>query len=154
MLSPTETTQIVQIITNIDEKNKKVPFLTDLEQHPIFGQFFIDLDHDQKQEVDVIINGYIKSKIEWLSTKGWEFFRRFYTLNQDNFRLFRDLNKDKSHINTEDFQVLWRELQQELFKYENMLTQNMGKRWYGLDKVVSAFYDIVHSFFPRFSFVD
>jgi len=154
MLSPTETTQIIQIISNIDDKNKKVPFLSDLENHTIFWQFFIDLDVDQKNEVELIINGYIKSKIQWLNTKWGEFFRRFYTLNQDNFRLFRDLNSRESNIKERDFQEIWRDLQQELFKYENMLTQNMGKRSYGLDKVVSSFYDIVHSFFPWFSFID
>ncbi len=154
MLSPSETSQIVQIIKNIDDKNKKVPFRKDLENHPIFWQFFLELEKEQKNEVDEIINWYIKSKIEWLSTKWWEFFRRFYNLNKDNFRLFRDLNSVEDNIKGKDFQDIWKEIEQELFKFENMLTQNMGKRSYWLDKVVSAFYDIVHSFFPRFSFVE
>ena len=154
MLSSVETTQILQIITNIDEKNKKVPYLHELETHPIFGQFFVDLDADQKEEVQLIIQWYIKSKIEGLKTKWWEFFRRFYNLNKDDFRLFRDLNSTKDNIITKDFQDIGKDLEQELFKFENMLTQNMWKRGYGLDKVVSAFYDIVHSFFPRFSFVE
>lgn len=153
-LSSAETTQIVQIITNLDEKNKKVPYLHDLEAHPIFGQFFQDLDRDQKEEIKEIIAWYITSKISWLKTKWGEFFRRFYNLNKDNFWLFRDLNWDRENVSSSDFQEIGREIQQELFKFENMLTRNMTKRWYWLDKVVSSFYDIVHSFFPRFSFVE
>ena len=153
MLSPIEINQVTQIITNYDDKNKKVPYISDLEDHPTFGPFFVVLDPEDKKEVTELINAYIKSKITAGKTKGSEFFRRFYNLNQDNFRLFRDLNSDKNNIDTEDFQVIGKELQQELFKYENMLTRNMTKRWYALDKVVSAFYDTVHSFLPRFSFV-
>jgi len=153
MLTSEQTAQVVQILSNLDAKNKKVPYLQDLQEHTIFGQFFLDLDADQKQEVEQIIQWYIKSKIEGLSTKWGEFFRRFYNLNKDSFRLFRELNMSKENIETADFQDIGKELEQELFKFENMLTQNMGKRSYGLDKVVSAFYDIVHSFFPWFSFV-
>ncbi len=153
MLSPIETTQVTQIITNYHEKNKRVPYIGDLENHPTFGPFFVDLDPEDKIEVTELINAYIKAQITAGKTKGAEFFRRFYNLNQDDFRLFRDLNSDKNNIDSEDFQVLWKELQQELFKYENMLTRNMTKRWYALDKVVSAFYDMVHAYLPRFSFV-
>jgi len=56
MLSSKETAQVVQIITNLDEKNKKVPYYSDLENHMIFGKFFVDLDPEQKLEVKEIIN--------------------------------------------------------------------------------------------------
>ena len=151
MLTTTETTQIVQIVTNLHSKNKRVPFYSDLETHPIFWHFFEDLDKDQKKEVDEIIHGYIKSHIQAWKTKWAEFFRRFYHLHTDDFWLFRDLNSDYENVGTNDFQELWEWLQQELFKFETMLTRNMGKRWYWLDKVVSSFYDIVHSYFPWFS---
>lgn len=153
MLSSTETAQVIQIITNLDDQNKKVPYYHDLENHMVFGKFFEDLDPEQKVEVSEIINGYIRTKIQEGKTKGAEFFRRCYNLNQDNFRLFRELNADKDNVEGEDFQIIGKELQQEFFKYENMLTRNMTKRWYGLDKVVSVYYDIVHSFFPWYSFI-
>lgn len=154
MLSPAETAQVVQIISNIDQKQKKVPYFSDLQNHTIYGQFFEDMDNDQRAEIREIITWYIKNKIQDGKTKGAEFFRRFYNLNQDNFWLFRELNEKEESIKDSDFQEIWSELKQELFKFENMLTRNMTKRWYGLDKVVSAYYDIVHSFFPWFSFVD
>lgn len=151
MLSSSETSQIVQIITNLHTKNKRVPFYSELESHPIFWHFFIDLDKENKIEVNEIINGYIKNTIQNGKTKWSEFFRRFYHLHTDDFRLFRDLNSDSTNVGTKDFQEIWEWLQQELFKFENMLTRNMWKRGYGLDKVVSSFYDIVHSYFPWFS---
>lgn len=154
MFSPTETSQIIQIVTNLDTKHKKVPYFHDLANHTMYGQFFVDMTTEQQNEVNDIIHWYIKSKIQAGKTKGGEFFRRFYALNQDNFRLFRDLNEHQENIKTDDFQVIGKEIQQELFKFENMLTRNMTKRWYGLDKVVSAYYDIVHSFFPWYSFVE
>ncbi len=151
MLSPTETWQVVQILTNLHTKNKRIPYYNELEIHPVFWQFFKDLDTDQKSEVREIIQWYIKTTIQNGKTKWAEFFRRFYHLHTIDFRLFRDLNSDWENIKTKDFQEIWESLQQELFKFENMLTRNMWKRWYWLDKVVSSFYDIVHSYFPRFS---
>gem|GEM_PF-6330956 len=55
MLTSEQTAQVVQILSNLDAKNKKVPYLQDLQEHTIFGQFFLDLDADQKQEVEQII---------------------------------------------------------------------------------------------------
>ncbi len=152
--SAIEKEQILQIITNLDTKNKKIPFLQDLQIHPMFGSFFEWFDLEQQRAYNEISREYMEHKIKKLTTKWGEFFRRFYALNQENFWLFRELNEDQEYTTTQEFQEIGKILQNELFKYENMLTSNMTKRWYALDKVVSAYYDIVHSFFPWFSFVD
>lgn len=152
--STTEKQQILQIITNLDSKNKKIPYLQDLQKHPMFWSFFEWFDMEQQRAYNQISREYMEEKIKWLTTKWGEFFRRFYALNKDDFWEFRELNEDQWYTDSEEFQEIGKKLQQELFKYENMLTSNMTKRWYALDKVVSAYYDIVHSFFPWFSFVN
>ena len=148
-----DLTQITQSITNIDTKNKKVPFPRDLETHPVYGSFFSNMSPEQVAQIDELLHDHIQEKITWLSTKWGEFFKRFYALNKDDFWAFRALNADEAHVDSPEFQRIWKHLEQELFKFENMLTQNMGKRSYGLDKVVSAFYDIAYSFFPLMSLV-
>lgn len=150
-MSPQDKDQIVIIIKNIDIQKKKVPFLTDLQAHPIYGKFFEDLDSEDILEVQELIDEYIKNKILNPKTKWWEMFQRFYVLNQDAFWEFRRLQAHEENIDTDAFQTLWRSLEKELFKFENILTQNMMKKPQWLDKVVSAYYDIVHSFFPYFS---
>ena len=142
--------QIRIIIQNIDTQNKKVPYFTDLQAHPVYGQFFAHLDSEDIIQIQELISTYITDKIKWLKTKWWEMFRRFYSIHKEDFRTFRELNADINCVETDQFQTLGKKLEQELFKFEGILTQNMMKKPQGLDKTISAYYDIVYSFFPLY----
>jgi hypothetical protein len=78
-------------------------------------------------------------------------FRRCYALHKDDFRAFRALNNDMGNVESEEFQQLGKMFEQELYKFEGILTKNMLKKAHGLDKTITAFYDIVYSFFPLFA---
>ena len=142
--------QVKVIIANIDKKNKKIPYFKDLQKHPIYGTFFKDLDAEDILEIQQIILDYAKEKVLNPKTKWWEIFKRFYVMNQDKFWRFRELNADEKNIETEEFQKLWKEIEEQLFKFEWILTKNMMRRSQGLDKTIWAFYDIVYSFFPLY----
>ena len=143
--------QVRAIIENLHKSNKKVPYFTDLQQHNVYGQFFNDLDGEEIEKILNIIHDYIKESILNPKTKWGEMFQRFYVMNQDIFRRFRELNADESNTNTEEFQTLGKDIEEQLFKFEWILTQNMMKKPQGLDKVIGAFYDIVYSFFPLYN---
>jgi hypothetical protein len=101
-------------------------------------------------QIQELIKTYIEDKIKGLKTKWGEMFRRFYALHKKDFRTFRELNADINCVETEQFQTLWKALEQELYKFEGILTQNMMKKPQGLDKTIWAYYDIVYSFFPLY----
>ncbi len=143
--------QVKAIVENLDKANKKVPYFADLQKHPVYGQFFKDLDSEDIQQIQKIIDQYIKEKIEGLKTKGGELFRRFYVINQDTFWRFRALNADDSQTDSDEFQTTGKIVEEQLFKFENILTQTMMKKPQGLDKTVTAYYDIAYSFFPLYN---
>lgn len=145
--------QVKAIIENLDKSNKKVPYFHTLQVHPVYGQFFRDLDSEEIHRIQSIINEYIKEKITWLKTKWWELFRRFYAINQDAFWKFRELNSDEKNIDTIEFQQTGKLIEEQLFKFENILTQTMMKKPQWLDKTVSAYYDIAYSFFPLYNYI-
>jgi len=43
--------QVKAIIENLDKTNKKVPFFQDLQTHPVYGQFFRDLDNEDIKQI-------------------------------------------------------------------------------------------------------
>ena len=77
-------------------------------------------------------------------------FKRFYVMNQEQFWNFRKLNAVEKNIETEEFQKTWKKIEEQLFKFEWILTKNMMKRSQWLDKTIWAFYDIIYSFFPLY----
>ena len=149
-MKATDLEQVKIIIANIDKNNKKIPYFSDLQKHAVYGPFFQDLDAEDILEIQDLILEYAKEKVLHPSTKGGEMFKRFYVMNQERFWRFRELNSDETFIETEEFQKIGKEIEQELFKFEGILTKNMMKKAKGLDKTISAFYDIVYSFFPLF----
>ncbi len=145
--------QVKAIIENLDKANKKVPYFVDLKNHPVYGQFFRDLDSEEIAQIQKLIDQYIKEKIEGLKTKWGELFRRFYVINQEAFWRFRELNSDESQTESVEFQKTGKVVEEQLFKFENILTQTMLKKPQGLDKTVSAYYDIAYSFFPLYNHI-
>lgn len=149
-MSKTEIEQIRNIIKNFEEQKKHIPFLSELERHPVFGPLFKTLNQAQKENVKKIIRDYIVEKLENFKTKGWELFKRFYDMDNKTFREFRDLNEDYE-ANEKKFQEVWKKVEKELFKYEWILTEPMLKQEKWLEKVVWAFYTIIFTFFPAYN---
>jgi len=151
MFSLAEKKQLLLLISNFHNQKKKIPYLEDLKNHPVFGASFYKMDTDKLKEVEAIIHEYIHTSVQELSSKWGELFRRVYAMNKDMFYEFRWYNSSSEYIETKEFQSLWKHFEKEFFKYEWILTSSMSKRSYGIDKVVTAFYDIVHAYFPYFS---
>jgi hypothetical protein len=152
-MNSTDLEQIKVIIRNLDQSNTYVPYFEELRQHTTFWPFFADLDSEEIQTIQWVIDEYITEQIQSYKTKWGEMFRRFYALNRDDFRAFRQLNCHEKNIATDEFQLLGKKIEQQLFKFEWILTQTMLKKPQGLDKTVSAYYDIAYRFFPLLSHV-
>lgn len=145
-----EIEQIKNILLNLETSMKKIPFLSDLEQHPVFGAVFSSLSSAEKEQVQEVINTYILEKLQMIKkTKGWQLFNRFFEGQSDLFWTFRKLNDAQSKDSA--FQTLGKQVETEMFKLEGILTEKMLKQEKGLDKVIDSFYNIVYLFFPRFN---
>ncbi len=88
-------------------------------------------------------------------TKGWEYFQRFYENHTDLFWRFYELNHTTA-VDTStgsEFQVLWKQVEMQMFQLENILTsrQTWGK---STEKTVTAFYDLVASYFPLYGKIE
>jgi hypothetical protein len=88
-------------------------------------------------------------------TKGWEYFQRFYENQPDLFWKFYELNHSDG-VNTStgsEFQILWKQVEMQMFQLESILTsrQMWGK---STDKTVTAFYDLVASYFPLYGKIE
>ena len=149
-----EKDQIYTIISNYTDQYKKVPFVSNLLEHAIFGPIFSQLSDKDITTVRSIINQFVEEKMMAFSTKWWELFRRFYEVHTDLFWQFRKLNADKATVATEEFQIVGKQVEQELFTYEGILTEKMLNRPEWLDKTIDAFYDIVYMFFPHYNRID
>jgi hypothetical protein len=66
-MNPKEAEQIRNIIVNIEEKKKYIPYFSDLENHEVFGPIFKTISAEQKIEIQHIINDYITEKIEGMT---------------------------------------------------------------------------------------
>ena len=77
-------------------------------------------------------------------------FRRYYELYTDEFRAFRELNASESMVGTVPFNTLGNSVEAHLRDFEQVLTKNMLKKAMGLEKTVSAFYDIAYRYFPYY----
>jgi len=149
-----EIDQINNIITNFEEKREFVPYFSDLADHATFGPIFKTLPAEQKKEVEAIITTYITEKIESMTkTKGGQLFKRFFEAFPDMFRDFRILNEE--HLTqSPEFQKIGKQVEQEMFKLEGILTEKMFNQEKGLDKVIGSFYNIVYTFFPKYSLIE
>jgi hypothetical protein len=75
-----------------------------------------------------MINEYLTEKIEGMTkTKGGQLFKRFFEAYTDLFRTFRNLNEDPEQDATK-FQTIGRQVEQEMFKLEGILTDKMLKQ--------------------------
>lgn len=102
------------------------------------------------QEKQIIIESITNPK-----TKGGEYFQRFYENHTDLFWKFYELN----HTNEVDtstgseFQILWKQVEMQMFQLENILTSR--QMWSkSTDKTVTAFYDLVASYFPLYGQIE
>lgn len=153
-MTESELQQIQSIITNLEEKRWHIPYLSELENHEIFWPIFKSLSEEEKANVKKIINEYIVSKLDWMKTKWWLLFKRFYEMDPDLFWKFRNLNEKEENVENSEFQETWKKVEQEIFKLEGILTERMFKQEKGLDKVVGSFYNIVYSFFPMYGRIE
>lgn len=152
-MNPAEKNQIEIVISNLHQSKEYIPFFTDLAQHPTFGVIFKDLEEEQIEEVKALIKKYIREDISNRKTKWGELFRRFFELNEAKFWDFRVLNDSNQDQESKSFQTLGKEVENELFKYEWILTEKMLQQEKWLDKVLGSFYNIVYSYFPKMNLV-
>lgn len=90
-------------------------------------------------------------------TKGWEYLKLFYENQTDLFTRFWEINNnpDTDTSPGSEFQQLGRKFESELFRLENLLTaRQTWSKAKGLDKTVSAFYDLVESYFPLYGRIE
>jgi len=147
-----EADQIKNIIMNIEEKKWSIPYLSDLENHEIFWPIFQSVSSEDKIEIQHIINDYISEKIEGMTKTKWgQLFKRFYEAYNELFWKFRTMNETGDGKN---FQETGKQVEQEMFKLEWILTERMLKQEKGLDKVIDSFYKIVYTFFPKYNKID
>ncbi len=151
-MNQNEVNQIINIITNIEKKKGYIPYFSDLENHEILGPVFQNISPDNKREIQDIINKYIAEKIDGMTKTKWgQLFKRFYESYNELFRKFRNMNE---RGNDPNFQDTGKQVEQEIFKLEGILTEKMLKQEKGLDKVIDSFYKIVYTFFPKYNKID
>lgn len=147
-----EIDQIKSMIINIEEKIGYIPYFSNLEEHEIFWPIFKSLWGNEKIEIQHIINEYIGEKIEGMNKTKWgQLFKRFYEAYNELFRKFRTMNETGTDPH---FQETGKQVEQEIFKLEGILTERMLKQEKGLDKVIDSFYKIVYTFFPKYNKID
>lgn len=149
-----EHEQILTIVKNLEEQKQCIPFLSDLQSHSVFGPIFTWIEKDKQDEINQIIDWYIRNKISWLTkTKWWQLFQRFFETQEELFWTFRDLNEHPEN-DMDLFQRIGKQVEHEMFTLEGILTEKMVGQEKGLDKVVGSFYNIVYSFFPKMWLVE
>lgn len=153
-MNQAEQDQILTIVKNLEEQKKAIPFLSDLQKHTVFGPIFKWIDKDKEIEINQIIDWYIKDKIWSMTKTKWgQLFWRFFETQEELFWTFRDLN-DNPEDDMDLFQRIGKQVEQEMFKLEGILTEKMVGQEKGLDKVVGSFYNIIYNFFPKMGLVE
>jgi hypothetical protein len=155
VMKQSEQEQIFTLIQNIEKNRKVVPTFSDLTQHPIFGASFAAMSKKEATEVHNLIREYIEKKVyTFYKTKGGQLFIRFFETYNDLFRQFRALNESDETAGTKEFQIVGKQVEDELFKLEGILTEKMLNQEKGLDQVVGSFYNIIYLFFPRYNTIE
>lgn len=148
-----ESNQIRNIIMNIEKKKWSIPYVSDLENHETFGPIFKSVSPEDKIEIQLLINEYIAEKIEGMTKTKWgQLFKRFFEAYNELFWKFRTLNEGENTGKL--FQNTGKQVEQEIFKLEGILTERMFKQEKWLDKVIDSFYKIVYTFFPKYNKID
>jgi len=154
-MTEAEKEQLTTLLQNIEENKKSIPTFSDLCDHSVFWSAFSLMKKNEQQEVRDFIKIYIEKKVESLTKTKWgQLFKRFFESHSELFWKFRDLNENDECAQNEAFQIVGKEVEQELFRLEGILTERMLNQEKGLDKVVESFYNIVYLFFPRYNYLD
>lgn len=61
--------QIVLVITQRDNQKKYIPYLQELDKHPLYGDFFHGLEPEQRDDIQQMLRSYIIGAIQGLKTK-------------------------------------------------------------------------------------
>jgi hypothetical protein len=56
--------QVLVIIKNLHENNKKIPYFKDLQAHNVYGQFFAHLDSEDILAIQELIKQYMNDVIQ------------------------------------------------------------------------------------------
>jgi hypothetical protein len=92
-----------------------------------------------------VIKEYIEKKVyTFHKTKGGLLFIRFFEAYNTLFWQFRELNESDATAATKEFQIVGKQVEDELFKLEGILTEKMLNRADGLDQVTGSFWNIVY----------
>lgn len=145
--------QLKEIIENFRSTKWFVPFASSLQQHPVYGAIFGDMDDTELLYVQEIIQETIVEMVTGAKTKWWQLFARILENEPELFWAFRKVNNDKKNVEDPAFHELWKKMETLVYQYEGILTESMLKREMWLDKTVSAYYDIVLTYFPIYSLV-
>lgn len=148
-MNQAEQDQIINIIKNLQEKKNSIPYFSDLATNPVFGPIFSSLEGYEKEQVEHIIETYITDTVNSATKTKWgQLFKRFFDASPELFWEFRALNEDPSK-HQKKFQEVGKQVEQEMFRLEGILTEKMIDQEKGLDKVIGSFYNIVYMFFPK-----
>lgn len=143
---PTE--QIDDMLERIYTTNKVFPYFSTILDHPAYGPVVRALPDNQQEYLEEYVDRWLENKLRNLSTKGGMLFARLLDIDADKFWSFRRLNEDEHNVPTPNFQKLGKWIEGQLFQLEGILTAQMLKKPHGLDKTVTAFYDIAYACFP------
>ena len=144
--------QIFLLLSNIEENKKIIPTFSDMCNHPLLWSRFSAMKWKEKSEIQDCIKEYIQNRIQSLGKTKWgQLFQRFYESENELFWKFRELNENDEAALTKEFQKIWKQVEQEMFRLEWILTDKMLKQEKWLDKVLDSFYNIVYMFFPRYN---
>jgi len=70
-MNQAEQDQIMTIVKNLEEQKQAIPFLSDLQKHTVFGPIFASIDKTKADEINKLIDTYIREKVAGLTkTKG------------------------------------------------------------------------------------
>ena len=120
---------ISSILTGITKDLKHFPYRHELTTHSMFGSVFASMNDTEKQEIENTILEMIQDHITTPKTLGGEYLQRFYENHTDLFRDFREANRDKEKTESDYFQSLGKQVEDEIFKLESLLTQRQtGKQ--------------------------
>ena len=153
MMQEQERQQILNILANLEQSKKYLPYFSDLEQHPVFGGVIASLSNEVKEEVRKLCDVYVLEKLKnSQKTKGGQLFNRFFESQNELFWQFRKMNDFA--VEDRNFQKIGKQVEIEMFKLEWVLTEKMLKQEKGLESVIWSFYNLVYAFFPRYNEIE
>jgi hypothetical protein len=143
--------QVEDMLERFYASTKIFPYFSTILDHAVYGPVVRSLPEDQQDALEDMIDTWMEAKIRWFSTKWWQLFARLLDIDAQKFWQFRRLNEDEQSVHSPLFQEVGTWIESQLFTLEGILTAQMLKKTQGLDKTVSAFYDIAYACFPYLS---